>query len=57
MKSYTIYFSIFGKKMKTTIDASSESSAEKLLRDKITIHKIESADIFQTLMDIINDIK
>lgn len=38
---YTIYFEIFGKKMKTTISASSEHVAKEMIRSKIIFNKIE----------------
>lgn len=41
MKDYTIYFEIFGKKMKTVITASSEDKARELLRYKIIVNKVE----------------
>ena len=41
MKEYTIYFEIFGKKMKTTIHALSEERAINILRSKINIDKVE----------------
>lgn len=39
---YTIWFTIFGKKLKTVIEANSEEEAEYKLRGKIKIDKIES---------------
>jgi hypothetical protein len=41
MKQYTIYFEIFGKKMKTTLSAFDEEQAVRLLKEKIVFHKIE----------------
>lgn len=41
MKEYTIYFEIFGKKMKTTIHALNEERAINILRSKINIDKVE----------------
>jgi len=40
---YDIYFSIYGKKLKATIEASSQKEAEYLLRGKIKIEKIEES--------------
>jgi hypothetical protein len=54
MNEYTLYFSLYGKKMKTTVSASSEQEAKQIVRDKIVFHKIETNDIFQDLMDIVN---
>ncbi len=38
----TVYFEIFGKKMKTTVDAVNNSDAEEQVRNKIIFHKIEN---------------
>lgn len=45
---YEVYFEIFGKKMKTTIEANNPKDAEYLVRGKIIFHKVEIKD------DIIN---
>ena len=39
MKEYEIYFSIFGKHLKTTIMAYSEEDAYERVREKIVFHK------------------
>lgn len=39
MKEYEIYFSIFGKNLKTTVVAYSEEDAYEMIRDKIVFHK------------------
>lgn len=41
MKTYNIFFEIYGKKMKVQINALSPERAEIILRSKIEIHKIE----------------
>jgi len=41
MKEYTIFFELFGKKMKTTIHALSEERAKERLKEKIIFHKVE----------------
>lgn len=49
MKTFTVYFSIFGRKMKHTLKADTELEARMLIRDKIIFHKIEienGSDIF-----------
>jgi hypothetical protein len=49
MKTYTLYFSIFGKRMKHTLKADNEIEAKILIREKILFHKIEierGGDIF-----------
>ena len=35
---YTIYFSIFGKNLKTNVKAGSEREAQQIIRDKIVFH-------------------
>lgn len=42
MKQYTVYFELFGKKMKTTVAANSEEDAKYLIMGKIIWHKVES---------------
>ena len=36
---YTIYFSIFGKNLKTSVKAGSEREAQQIIRDKIIFHE------------------
>ena len=38
---YTVYFEIFGKKLKTTVEAENESQAKQAVARKIKFHKIE----------------
>jgi hypothetical protein len=44
MNTYIIYFEIFGKKMKTIVDAPSKSEAKKVVKNKIIFHKIEGEE-------------
>jgi len=54
MKNFDVYFEIYGKKMKATIMAESESEAKELLKNKIIFHKIEpKKDAFQEFVDIV----
>lgn len=54
MKKYTIYFEIFGKRLKTTIEANSEDDAKYKLYGKIVFYKVEEqCDTFNHLKDII----
>ena len=55
MKTFVIYFSIFGKKMKTTIKAETEAEARILIREKIVFHKIE-IDRGKDFIDFFNNI-
>lgn len=62
MKSYTLWFELYGKKMKTTVDAYTEEDAIKIIKNKIIFHKIEKqktvtddiTDAFNNIMDMFN---
>lgn len=45
MKKYVIYFQLYGKKLKTTIKASSMESAKEIIKSKIIFDKIEEKSI------------
>lgn len=54
MRKHTIYFEIFGKKLKTTVMANNEREAKELIKNKIIFHKIQAErdvgfDIFDFL--------
>jgi hypothetical protein len=59
-KKYTVFFEVYGKKMKTDVMAASEQKAKDIVKDSITIHKVMSEDmnssdveqIFQKLKEI-----
>ena len=40
MKTYTIFFELFGKKMKTDIQALTAERAKERLKSKIVFHKV-----------------
>ena len=40
MKLYNVYFEIFGKKMKASIEAKTREEAYQKVKDKIIFHKI-----------------
>ena len=46
MNEYRIYFEIYGKKMKTTIQARSLSDAKDKLKSKLKILKVEKLPNF-----------
>lgn len=53
MNTYTMYFSIFGKKMKTTVQAKSTAEAKVIIMRKIVFHKVEEEGItLNTLKNI-----
>lgn len=41
MKSFDVYFEIFNKKLKTTVEADTMSEATQKVKDSIVFHKIE----------------
>lgn len=58
-KDYTVYFEIYGKKLKVIILAESESEARQLVKDKIIFHKIEKTksafnECVNSMEDILN---
>lgn len=56
-REYTIYFEIFGKRMKTDIIAESEAEAIQKLKNKIEVIKIEpKKDEFNAGMNLIDGI-
>lgn len=52
---YTVYFEVFGKKMKTNVYADSKSNAKEKVINKIKWHKVISGpcdnNIFTSLLD------
>ena len=53
MNKYTVYFEIYGKKMKSTVFAEHELGAKQAVKNKISFHKVEKEkedkDIFNDL--------
>ena len=41
MKKYTVFFEIYGKKLKTVVYAESEAKAREIVKNKVVFHKIE----------------
>jgi hypothetical protein len=54
MQTYTVYFELYGKKMKTDIVASSQAEAMQMIRDKVIFHKVQPRDYFSDICDILN---
>ena len=46
MNKYHVYFEIYGKKMKATVEATSFKDAKDKVKDKIIFHKVEPVDDF-----------
>lgn len=59
MRIYTIYFELYGKKMKTDIPALDEEGAKRILEKKIIYHKITSKPhpLFKEVNDIFDYLK
>ena len=55
MNTYTIYFELFGKKMKTTVQADSEIKAKDIIRYRIIFHKVEDVTKADDILDQIRD--
>lgn len=45
---YTVYFEIFGKKMKYTVRASSEEDAKYQIMGKIIWHKVTTENMYNS---------
>ena len=66
-KEYTVWFELFGKKMKTVVIARDEEDAKKTIQKKIIFHKFEGRptngvfsgvmDKFDEIMDLLKDKK
>ena len=44
MKKHEVFFSIYGKKFKTTVEADSPENAEAIVKGKLVIHKTVLAE-------------
>ena len=54
---FTVYFEIFGKKLKHTIEATSEEDAKykimgKIKWHRIVVEKLDDYDVFESLKDL-----
>lgn len=57
MKKYKVYFELFGKKMRTVVEAESEWYAKDEICDSIIFHKVELIDgVNDTVNDVVNDV-
>ena len=57
MKKYIVYFSLFGKKMKTEIFASNIDNAKNQIEKKIVFDKIEEIKITNPIEDFFKGFK
>jgi hypothetical protein len=53
-KIFTIYFELFGKKMKTEVEADSIYAAQAKVKDKIIFHKYDERDAPMSEDDVMN---
>lgn len=54
MKTYRIFFEFYGRKMQTVLTAESKDAAKKVVQQKLTFIKIETAENpFEQLKKII----
>jgi len=59
MAKYKVYFEIYGKKLKTTVEAKTAEQAKGLIRNKIQFNHIAEEDdvniddIFQNLLNVL----
>jgi len=44
MKTYTIYFEFYGKKMKTTVQAENREQAKNIIKNKVIFIQIDEKD-------------
>ena len=58
IRNYSVYFEIYGKKMKVKIPAENMTEAHQKIKDKIIFHKtvIEEKDEFNELMGLMDGI-
>jgi hypothetical protein len=47
MTEYTVYFELYGKKMKTKVNALSENQAKQKILDKVVFHKVTKEEDFE----------
>lgn len=47
MNTYTVYFEIYGKKMKAKVKAASPYEAQVKIKDKVVFHKVKKDDMVQ----------
>lgn len=56
-QKYIVYFELYGKKMKTSVIAESETDAQNQIKDKIIFHKTTSEiDSLQDVLDSMQNI-
>lgn len=57
LHNFVVYFEIFGKKMKTTVEARNSFEVDKIIKDKVLINKIEKVEVpNDQFLDMFRDI-
>jgi ASC-1-like (ASCH) protein len=56
MKTYIVYFEIYGKKMKTEVKAQDPAKARQQVIDKLIFHKVEFKDNVGDIPDSFKDV-
>jgi hypothetical protein len=54
MNTYTVYFEIFGKKMKVEVKAVSQDAARNVVRQKLIFHKVVLEETDRTVEELMN---
>ena len=54
LNKYTVYFELFGKKMKTDVEAKNEDHAKEIIKSKIIFHNVHvnPLDFFKNMFGI-----
>lgn len=50
MKEYTVYFEIYGKKMKVTVKAFNEAGAKLIVANELKFHKVEEQSVAKSFI-------
>ena len=54
MNDYIIYFSIFNKKLKTTVTANSEEHAKSIVKEMVKFHKVVKVPKDKAVQDLMD---
>lgn len=57
MKEYTIYFKIYGKKLKVTTIAANKQTAIQKVKNELTILKVNESEVSNPIADFLNGFK
>jgi len=57
---YIVYFEVFGKKMKTVVEANSDIEAKLKVRDRMVFHKVtehRETTMWDNFIEVYNNLK